>query len=51
MTSLEQRQTLLPLIDKACHDGARLAQACRQIGLCARTVERGGVPGQPAQQG
>ena len=40
MTSLEQRQTLLPLIDKACHDGARLAQDCRQIGLCARTVQR-----------
>lgn len=40
MTSLEQRQTLLHLIDKACHDGARLAQACRQIGLCARTVQR-----------
>jgi transposase InsO family protein len=40
MTSLEQRQTFLALIDKACHDGARLAQACRQIGLCARTVQR-----------
>ena len=40
MTSLKQRQTLLPLIEKACHDGARLAQACRQIGLCARTVQR-----------
>ena len=40
MTSLAQRQTLLPLIDKACHDGARLAKACRQIGLSARTVHR-----------
>ena len=40
MTSLAQRQTLLALIDKACHDGARLAKACRQIGLSARTVQR-----------
>lgn len=40
MTTLEQRQTLLPLIEKACHDGARLAKACRQIGLSARTVQR-----------
>ena len=40
MTSLAQRQALLPLIDKACHDGARLAKACRQTGLCARTVQR-----------
>ena len=40
MTSLAQRQTLLPLVDKACHDGARLEKACRQIGLSARTVQR-----------
>ena len=40
MTGLEQRQTFLALIDQACHDGARLAQACRQIGLCVRTVQR-----------
>ena len=40
MTSLEQRQTLLPLIEKACHDGARLAQACRQ-----RALELAGLGG------
>ena len=40
MSCLEQRQTLLAFIDQACHEGARLAQACRQIDLCARTVQR-----------
>lgn len=40
MSSLPQRQTLLPLIREACDRGARLASACRQIGLTARTVQR-----------
>jgi transposase InsO family protein len=40
MTTTEQRQTLLPLIEQAMHDGARLAHACAQIGLSCRTVQR-----------
>lgn len=40
MSSLEQRQTLLPLIEQACLAGARLYTACRQIGLSMRTVQR-----------
>ena len=47
MSCLEQRQTLLALINNACNDGARLAQACRQIGLCARTVQRWQRPDRP----
>jgi hypothetical protein len=40
MTTTEQRQTLLPLIKQAIHDGARLRLACTQIGLSCRTVQR-----------
>ena len=40
MTSVQQRQKLLSLIDKACADGARLEPACRQIGLSCRSVQR-----------
>lgn len=40
MTSVQQRQNLLSLIDQACADGARLKPACRQIGLSARSVQR-----------
>jgi putative transposase len=40
MTSPQQRQTLLPLIQQAVQDGARLHNACAQIGLSARTVQR-----------
>lgn len=40
MTSLQQHQTLLPLIAQACLDGARLHAACHLIGLSARTVQR-----------
>ena len=40
MTSVQQRQKLLGLIDKACADGARLKPACRQIGLSCRSVQR-----------
>ena len=40
MTSVQQRQKLLGLIDKACADGARLQPACRQIGLSRRSVQR-----------
>ena len=40
MCSQQQRQDLLQLIGQACTDGARLGQACAQIGLTARTVQR-----------
>ena len=40
MTCTQQRQTLLGLIEQACAAGARLASACAQIGLSARTVQR-----------
>ena len=40
MTTTEQRQILLPLIEQAVQDGARLRRACTQIGLSARTVQR-----------
>jgi putative transposase len=40
MSSPQQRQTLLELIQQACAAGARLATACAQIGLSARTVQR-----------
>jgi putative transposase len=40
MTSTQQRQILLPLIEQAMQDGARLHNACAQIGLSARTVQR-----------
>jgi putative transposase len=40
MTSTQQRQTLLPLIEQAVLDGACLHKACEQIGLSARTVQR-----------
>ncbi len=50
MTTLEQRQTLLGLIEQACQDGARLHKACAVIGLAARTVQRWLVAGQDALQ-
>ena len=40
MTSTQQRQILLPLIEQSMQDGARLHNACAQIGLSARTVQR-----------
>lgn len=40
MTSVQQRQKLLGLLEKACADGARLQPACRQIGLPGRSVQR-----------
>ncbi len=40
MTTTEQRQILLPLIEQAVQDGARLRHACSQIGLSARTAQR-----------
>lgn len=33
MSSPQQRQDLLQLIEQACTDGARLERACAQIGL------------------
>jgi putative transposase len=40
MIALQQRTTLLSLIQEACRASARLAKACLQIGLSARTVQR-----------
>lgn len=40
MSSPAERQSVLGLIEEACHSGARLAAACAQIGLSERTVQR-----------
>ncbi|HQC87118.1 MAG TPA: IS3 family transposase [Rhodoferax sp.] len=40
MSHLQQRKDLLELLQQACTDGARMAQACSQIGLSVRTVQR-----------
>lgn len=40
MTTTEQRQILLPLIEQAIQVGARLRHTCSQIGLSARTAQR-----------
>lgn len=40
MTSLAQRKAVLVLVAQACDAGARLARACAQIGLSARTAQR-----------
>jgi putative transposase len=40
MTSLEQRQTVIKLINTACASGARQHKACEQIGLSVRTLQR-----------
>lgn len=40
MTTCEQRQSLLALIEQARQGGARQRQACELIGLDARTVQR-----------
>ena len=40
MTSAQQRQNVLCLIEQACAVGARLSPACRQIGLSSRSVQR-----------
>ncbi|MDZ7812662.1 MAG: DDE-type integrase/transposase/recombinase [Ideonella sp.] len=40
MIPLAQRQTLLGLIQAACTSGARLAQACKIVGLSTRSVQR-----------
>ena len=40
MSQLPKRKELLQLLQKACTDGARMAQACAQIGLSERTVQR-----------
>ena len=44
MTTTEQRQILLLLIEQAVQDGARLHRACAQIGLSSRTVQRWSEP-------
>jgi transposase-like protein len=40
MNSTQQRQILLPLIEQAIADGARVQQACAQIGMSTRTLQR-----------
>lgn len=40
MTGPQQRETLMSLIDEACAAGARLEEACAQIGFSGRTVQR-----------
>lgn len=40
MSGPQQRQTLLALVRQACNAGAKLASACVQIGLSARTLQR-----------
>ena len=40
MRSVQQRQTLMGLIDQACTDGARRDAACRQVGLSWRSLQR-----------
>ncbi|PVE05937.1 hypothetical protein H663_020110, partial [Limnohabitans planktonicus II-D5] len=40
MNSTLQRQILLPLIEQAIADGARAQQACAQIGMSVRTLQR-----------
>ena len=40
MRSVQQRQTLMGLIDQACTDGARRDVAYRQVGLSCRSLQR-----------
>ena len=40
MSDTQQRKDLLELIEQACMGGARQAQACAQIGLSERTLQR-----------
>lgn len=40
MTTCQQRQVLLELIQQACNSGVRLHKACATIGLHVRTVQR-----------
>ena len=40
MTTTEQRQNLSSLIWQACKNGARLHNACKQIGITCRTLQR-----------
>lgn len=40
MSSLEQRQDIMALIEHARSEGATLSRACAQVGLTARSVQR-----------
>ena len=40
MTSIPERQSIISLIQQANRDGARLAQACAEAGICLRTYRR-----------
>ena len=44
MSCPQQRQTLMGYIDEATQAGARLALACQQVGLTARTLQRWRLP-------
>lgn len=40
MTTTAQRESLIKLIAQACQGGARRHQACNQIGITSRTLQR-----------
>jgi transposase InsO family protein len=40
MIAMADRYDIMHLLDKACEQGARLAAACRVLGISARTVQR-----------
>ena len=44
MTSLQQRQDIVALIEQARSGGATLGRACAQVGLTARSVQRWSLP-------
>ncbi len=46
MISLAERELVIECIDKACAAGARQAEACKVLGLSARTVQRWREQGQ-----
>jgi transposase InsO family protein len=46
MSTPQQREHLIALIEQACTNGARLHRACAQIGLSERTVQRWRRPDQ-----
>jgi transposase InsO family protein len=49
MTTTEQRQNLMSLIEQARTSGARMHMLCQQIGLSWRTLQRWLRPGAPPQ--
>ena len=51
MISLGERQLVIKCIDEACAAGARQAEACKVLGLSARTVQRWREEGQVKADG